>query len=55
MSTVFLIAFYFSAAPVRKWMGRPDACSAINLKRRKQEVLDFIRRSLFVNPNLPQP
>ena len=31
-----------------------DACSAVNLKRRKQEMLDFIRHGLFVNPNFPR-
>jgi hypothetical protein len=31
-----------------------DAYSAVNLKRRKYEVLDFIRHGLFVNPNFPR-
>ncbi len=55
MSVVSLIVFYFSAAPVLQLMGRPDAYSAVNLKRRKQEVLDFIRHGLFVNPDFSLP
>jgi TetR/AcrR family transcriptional regulator len=55
MTIVSLIVFYFSAAPVLRMMGRPDAYSAANLKRRKQEVLDFIRHGLFVDPNFPMP
>ena len=31
-----------------------DACCAVNLKRSKQEMLDFIRHGLFVNPNFPR-
>jgi TetR/AcrR family transcriptional regulator len=55
MSVVSLIVFYFSAAPILQLMGRPDAYSAANLKRRKREVLDFIRHGLFVDPNFPLP
>lgn len=55
MTIVSLIVFYFSAAPVLRMMGRRDAYSAANLKRRKQEVLDFIRHGLFVDPNFPTP
>jgi TetR/AcrR family transcriptional regulator len=55
MSVVSLIVFYFSAAPVLQLMGRPAAYSAANLKRRKSEVLDFIRHGLFVNPNFRLP
>jgi TetR/AcrR family transcriptional regulator len=51
ISIVSLIVFYFSAAPVLQLMGHPDAYSAANLKQRKQEVLDFIRHGLFVDPN----
>ena len=54
-SIVSLIVFYFSAARVLQLMGRPDAYSAVHLKRRKQEVLDFIRRGLFVDPDAPLP
>jgi len=55
MSVISLIVFYFSAAPVLQLMGHSDACSAVNLKRRKQEVLDFIRHGLFVDPKFPLP
>ncbi|MGC9943023.1 MAG: TetR/AcrR family transcriptional regulator [Verrucomicrobiota bacterium] len=55
VSLVSLIVFYFSAAPVLKLMGRSDAYSPANLRRRKQEVLDFIRHGLFVEPNFPMP
>jgi TetR/AcrR family transcriptional regulator len=50
MSIVGLIVFYFSAAPVLAMLGHADAYAAVNLKRRKQEVLDFIRHALFVHP-----
>ena len=55
MSVVSLIVFYFSAAPVLQLMGHSDAYSAANLKRRKQEVLDFIRHGLFTDPDSPLP
>lgn len=51
MSVISLIVFYFSAAPVLKLMGRSDAYSPANLKRRKNEVLDFIRHGLFTDPD----
>ena len=54
MSVVSLIVFYFSAAPVLQLMGRSDAYRAVNLKRRKQEVLDFVRHGLFMDPNFPR-
>jgi TetR/AcrR family transcriptional regulator len=55
MSIVSLIVFYFSAAPVLKLMGHPNAYSKANLKRRKREVLDFIRHGLFTDSKAPQP
>ena len=55
MSIVSLIVFYFSAAPVLQLMGHSDAYSAANLKRRKQDVLDFIRHGLFTDPDSPLP
>jgi TetR/AcrR family transcriptional regulator len=51
MSIVALIVFYFSAAQVLQLLGHADAYSGANLKRRKQEVLDFIRHGLFVHPS----
>jgi TetR/AcrR family transcriptional regulator len=50
ISIVALIVFYFSAAPVLQMLGRADAYAPASLKRRKQEVLDFIRHALFVHP-----
>jgi len=50
ISIVALIVFYFSAAPVLQMLGHVDAYAAASLKRRKQEVLDFIRHALFVHP-----
>ena len=50
VSIVSLIVFYFSAAHVLRLLGHPDAYSESNLKQRKQEVLDFIRHGLFVDP-----
>ena len=55
LSVVALIVFYFSAAPVLQALGHADAYSAANLKRRKEEVLDFIRRGLFLDPQAPIP
>jgi TetR/AcrR family transcriptional regulator len=50
ISIVALIVFYFSAAPVLEMLGHAHAYGATSLKRRKQEVLDFIRHGLFVHP-----
>jgi TetR/AcrR family transcriptional regulator len=47
VSLTALIVFYFSSAPVLRLFGHADAYSAAHLKRRKQEVLDFIRHGLF--------
>ncbi len=52
ISIVSLIVFYFSAARVLQLLGRSDAYSAVNLKRRKREVLDFIRHGLFTDPRV---
>lgn len=53
LSIVALIVFYFSAAPVLQLLGHADAYSDANLQRRKQEVLDFIRHGLFLEPEAP--
>ena len=50
ISIIALIVFYFSAAPVLQQLGHADAYSQAHLKRRKQEVLDFIRHGLFIEP-----
>jgi len=55
MSIVSLIVFYFTAARVLELMGRPNAYSKANLKRRKQEVLDFIRHGLFTDSKVCPP
>ncbi|HUJ10263.1 MAG TPA: TetR/AcrR family transcriptional regulator [Verrucomicrobiae bacterium] len=55
VSIVGLIVFYFSASQVLQLFGHADAYSPVNLQRRKQEVLDFIRYALFANPNAPLP
>jgi TetR/AcrR family transcriptional regulator len=55
ISIVSLIVFYFSAARVLQLLGRPDAYSAVNLKRHKREMLNFIRHGLFKDPNFPLP
>jgi len=55
ISIVGLIVFYFSAAQVLHVLGHTDAYTAANLKRRKQEVLDFIRFGLFREPRAPLP
>ena len=47
VSITALIVFYFSAARVLRQFGRRDAYSPANLKRRKREILDFIRHALF--------
>ena len=52
VSIAALIVFYFSAAPVLQLMGHADAYSDASLKRRKQEVLDFIRHGLFTDPEI---
>ncbi len=55
LSIVGLIVFYFSAAPVLHVLGHTDAYTAANLKRRKAEVLEFIRHGLFRDPQPPTP
>jgi TetR/AcrR family transcriptional regulator len=55
ISVVSLIVFYFSAAPVLQALGHADAYSAASLKHRKEEVLDFIRQGLFLDPSSPIP
>ena len=55
ISIVGLIVFYFSAARVLQVLGHTDAYTTANLKRRKQEVLEFIRYGLFRDPHGPPP
>lgn len=51
VSVAALVIFYFSAAPVLQLLGHFDAYGPANLKRRKKQVLDFIRHGLFLEPN----
>lgn len=53
VSLAALIVFYFSAAPMLQLIGNSDPYAPANLKRRKQEVLDFIRYGLFTDPDVP--
>lgn len=50
ISIAALIVFYFSAAPMLQFTGYADPYAAGNLKQRKQQVLDFVRHGLFVDP-----
>ncbi len=47
VSITALVVFYFSAAPVLEVLGHAQAYSDASLRRRKQEVLEFIRFGLF--------
>jgi TetR/AcrR family transcriptional regulator len=55
ISIVSMIVFYFSAAQVVRLVGNTVAFSKAALKRRKHEVLDFIRYGLFAEPEAPLP
>jgi TetR/AcrR family transcriptional regulator len=47
VSIVALIVFYFSAAQVMQLLGYSDVFSDATLRKRKREVLDFVRHGLF--------
>jgi TetR/AcrR family transcriptional regulator len=51
VSIAALIVFYFSAAPVLQMLGHADAYREANLKRRKEEVWEFIQHALFLKPH----
>jgi TetR/AcrR family transcriptional regulator len=55
ISIVALIVFFFSASQVLQLLDQSDAFGQASLKKRKQEVLDFIRHGLFVDPDAPLP
>ncbi len=55
LSLVALTVFYFSAAPLVKAVTRRDPYEKLNLARRKQEVLKFIRYALFRKPEARLP
>lgn len=50
ISLASLIVFFFKITPMLKEFGLPDATSKTELRRRKREVLDFIRHGLFLHP-----
>lgn len=45
-----LIVFYFSSGPIRKMMTHIDPFSPRVLKKRKREMMEFIRYGLFKHP-----
>ncbi len=55
ISLVGLIVFYFSVAPMVKRIAHIDPFGNSNLRKRKREVLDFVRFGLFrdLEANLP--
>jgi TetR/AcrR family transcriptional regulator len=53
LSIAALIVFYFSAAPILQLIRSVDPFSAASLKRRKHEVLEFVRHALFTEPEKP--
>ena len=53
ISLAALVVSYFSMAPMMQRLGYQDPFALKNLDRRKQEVLDFVRHGLFVNPHTP--
>jgi len=53
ISLAALVVSYFSMAPMMQQLGYPDPFAVANLKRRKKEVLDFVRHGLFINPHTP--
>ena len=55
MSIISLIVFYFSAGDILRMLGHRGAYSAVNLKRRKREVLDLVRHGLFIDPDFKMP
>ncbi len=55
ISITALVVFYFSIGPVLRLVAEGDPYSDAELKRRKREVLDFVRYSLFTNPEAPVP
>ena len=52
-SLIALTVHYFAAEPIVRAVSDRDPYEAANLKRRKREVLDFIRYGLFREPEAP--
>jgi len=55
VSIVALIVFYFSVSPMVRMLGHAGAYSAADLRRRKQQILEFIRCGLFLHPDARVP
>jgi TetR/AcrR family transcriptional regulator len=53
ISITALVVFYFSIGPVLRLVAEGDPYSEAELRRRKDEVLDFVRYSLFTDPEAP--
>jgi TetR/AcrR family transcriptional regulator len=51
ISVVAVIVFYFAAAPLLKLVSPVDPYGKAELRRRKRAVFDFIRHSLFQDPD----
>ncbi|HEV2492621.1 MAG TPA: TetR/AcrR family transcriptional regulator [Terriglobia bacterium] len=52
-SLVGMTVYYFAAAPIVRMVSEGDPHGAASLKRRRREVLDFIRYGLFREPEAP--
>lgn len=50
ISLVALTVFYFNAAPIIRLVSGQDPFTTANMRRRKAEVLKFIRYALLANP-----
>jgi hypothetical protein len=50
ISLVALAVIYFTAAPVVHVVSGVDPYDKVNLARRKEEVLKFVRHALFLYP-----
>ena len=55
ISIAALIVFYFSNSRVMELLQEGDPYSGPNLRRRKDEVIRFIRFALFTDPEAPLP
>jgi TetR/AcrR family transcriptional regulator len=53
ISITALVVFYFSIGPVLRLVAEGDPYGEAELRRRRQEVLDFVRYSLFTKPEAP--
>ena len=55
VSIVALIVFYFAVSPIVRLAAPDDAYSGADLKRRKRQILDFVRHGLFLKPEAHVP